>query len=135
MDRKLDAKLVKDFPLLFGDRHADMRTTCMCWGFSCGDGWYKLIRSVAERLEPLIEKYRKEYPDEDYPRASQVKEKFGRLRFYMTHATDEMYKIIDDAERLSDSICEECGKPGKLYSDGWCVTRCEPCLKKRRGYE
>ena len=118
MRKELDEKLVKDFPLLYKDRYADMRSTCMCWGFDCGDGWEPLIRSLSEKLEPLIQKLidenKEKYPKiiEDHPRASQVKEKFGTLRFYMMTSTDEMEDIIGEYERMSENICEFCGASG-----------------------
>lgn len=70
------------------------------------------------------------------PRASQVKEKFGTLRFYMTHSTEEMEAIIDIAVRRSSVTCEECGKPGKLVGGGWIYCRCRECFDKliERGY-
>ena len=62
-----------------------------------------------------------------HPRASQVKEKFGGLRFYMTHGTDEIFKLVNEAEALSYKTCEECGKPGEGRSDGWVHTLCDTC--------
>ena len=64
-----------------------------------------------------------------YPCASQVKEKFGLLRFYMTSATDEMYDLIREYENKSAHICEGCGAPGKLRGDTWYVTQCDGCAK------
>lgn len=130
MNKELDDKLCKDFPNLFVDRNASMRETCMCWGFP-GDGWYGLIREAAEKLEPLIVAIREQAPDESYfPRASQVKEKFGTLRFYMSSSTDEMEKIIDEAERKSAETCETCGSTGELRKGGWLVTLCDKCHNK-----
>lgn len=59
--------------------------------------------------------------------ASQVKEKFGTLRFYMSCETDEMSELIDRAEELSAKICETCGAPGELRNDGWLRTMCDDC--------
>lgn len=132
MNEKLDNQLCKDFPNLFCDRDASMRVTAMCWGFP-GDGWEKIIREAAEKLEPLILAYRKEYPDESFPHASQVKEKFGTLRFYMTWETEEMAKIIEEAERKSFETCEDCGKEGKLRRGGWLMTLCDDCHRKVNG--
>ena len=58
MSPELDKKLCEDFPELFRDRHGDMRTTAMCWGFSCGDGWEPLIRSLCETLMSDVTKSR-----------------------------------------------------------------------------
>jgi hypothetical protein len=173
MNEKLDKKLCKLAPHLFGDRYADMRTTAMCWGFEVGDGWYDLLAEAAVKLEPLCKAEHDKYahlekpwykhvrtvlyktakitplfkalywlinklipnlnnPFHWYgggPRASQIKEKFGTLRFYMTYATDAMYAITDRAEKQSSVTCEECGKPGKLRGRGWVYTRCAKCWK------
>jgi len=217
MDRNLDEQLVKDFPLLFADRSADMQTTCMCWGFP-GNGWEPLLRKLASKLEPLVQEWIKsngvgtcmcghEWGEHnqrshqccghmdrlslfkiqryggyspsknkvkaffqrvwwhnfwrfrhwlwrvsiwiaqhtplyeakycnctkyivDHPRASQVKEKFGTLRFYMTTGSNEMYNLIDEAEKESAKTCEFCGKPGKLRSGGWLLTLCDECATK-----
>lgn len=242
MDKDLDLDLVEKHPLLFADRGRSMMESCMCWGFP-GNGWYPLIKELADKLEPLIEKWVEENPrcdcnhcgckyfahrsmpsgkricttvhelpyrlfkpqfscsipqwkrdlkqawkgndwssksrvtrfrkalkqlfeqDWDYtkyrfkskaqrvcniwyklgikekvpcqciewesrhPRASQVKEKFGTLSFYMSSATDEMYKLISEAERKSGETCEDCGAPGKRRGGGWIVTMCDSCAK------
>lgn len=129
MKKELDEKLCKDFPLTFADRHASMQATAMCWGFP-GDGWYGIIREAAEKLEPLIAAYKKEFEEDSAPRASQVKEKFGTLRFYLSHGTDEMYKIVEDAEIKSAKVCENCGEKGKLRREGWWRTLCTKCNKE-----
>lgn len=129
MKEELDNKLCTDFPNLFADRRAPMQVTCMCWGFP-GDGWYGIIREAAEKLEPLIVAYKKENPDQDFPRASQVKEKFGTMRFYMTTETEEMDRIVSEVERKSAETCEGCGQKGELRKGGWLVTLCDECYHK-----
>lgn len=119
----LDEALCRDFPNLYADRHA--RGSCMVFGLSVGDGWEPLIRKLSERLEQLI----LEVPEdkrESY-RASQVKEKFGSLRFYMTASSKEMEDAITLAEDECSSICEECGEPGKIRHLGWSRTNCDAC--------
>lgn len=49
------------------------------------------------------------------------------LRFYMTTETDEMSWFIDEAERKSYSICEECGEKGKTRPTGWISVMCYGC--------
>jgi ribosomal protein S14 len=67
-----------------------------------------------------------------WPRASQVKEKFGTLRFYMTFETDEMSTIINKAESQSSKTCEACGRPGKIRGKYWLSTRCLRCWRKEQ---
>lgn len=65
-----------------------------------------------------------------YPMASQVKEKFGRLHFYMTFATEEMWNLIEEAEELSTHVCEFCGDSGETRDTSWIRTLCDDCYKK-----
>lgn len=58
------------------------------------------------------------------PIATQVKEKFGGLRFYVSGASDKQYNYISFAESMSYRTCEECGAQGRLYTDGWHKTLC-----------
>lgn len=68
----------------------------------------------------------------NHPCAIQVKSKLAGLRFYMTSGTDEMYKLIHDAEEKSYHICEVCGAGGKLRDDRyWIETLCDNCEKNR----
>ena len=129
MDEKLDAKLVAEFPNLYADRHASMQETCMCWGFTHGDGWYQIVYDLSAKLEALI----LALPEADRKdcKASQVKEKFGGLRFYMDSATDEMRALIHEAESLSFKTCEVCGKPGERRGGGWISTLCDEHAKKK----
>jgi hypothetical protein len=89
-------------------------------------------RSVSRLIEWMAIELGLRNPDPWWPRASQVKEKYGTLRFYMTSGTDEMYAITDKAERQSSVTCEFCGKPGKLRGRGWLYTRCAPCWKREQ---
>lgn len=65
-----------------------------------------------------------------YPRASQIKEKYGTLRFYMTCETDKMDSYITVAEHASESTCETCGKGGQMRGKGWYYTACKEHSKK-----
>lgn len=57
--------------------------------------------------------------------ATQVKEKFGGLRFYINGGDDEIDAAITFAEMLSERTCEVCGAPGKQRGGGWISTRCD----------
>jgi len=80
----------------------------------------------------------------------QIKEKYGTLRVYWNFEEiknyeeiksklknpdeldeyinkyhDRIESVIDFCEYLSSKTCEVTGKPGKLYTDGWCRTLCD----------
>lgn len=96
----------------------------------CNSGWFDLINELSNKLEKLIIKFKLEdndSPEALYPRASQVKEKFGKLHFYMTTETDEMAEVIEEAEKKSTEICECCGKEGVILQASWLTCLCENC--------
>lgn len=68
-----------------------------------------------------------------WPRASQIKEKYGTLRVDMTSETEEMSAIIKIAQQKSTKTCEKCGNPGKWRGKYWFYTRCAPCWKRMKG--
>lgn len=61
----------------------------------------------------------------ELPRATQVKEKFGGLRFYVTRANTEEESYLYFAELMSTHTCEVCGSPGKSQGKGWIRTLCD----------
>ena len=72
---------------------------------------------------------------ERIPVASQVKEKFGGLRFYVDRASEKHYNYITFAENMSYRTCEECGNAGTHYSFGWHQTLCDKHADERYGKE
>jgi hypothetical protein len=68
-------------------------------------------------------------PVEEQPnfRASQVKEKFGTLRFYMSMGNDAIWAATEEAESKSALICESCGQPGSMRGGGWLKVECDGC--------
>lgn len=127
MKQDFDDRLVRTFPLLYKDRTADASVTCMCWGFECRDGWYDILWRLSSRLEPLVSEWISQNPElaDAHPRASQVKEKHGTLRFYMTFETEAMSSLIDAAEQESGVTCDVCGQPGVLRGTSWLYTACD----------
>jgi len=95
-----------------------------CKYFECGDGWFELIKDLSDKLNQLI------LIDECSCRASQVKEKYGTLRYYMDTETDAMSELIRLAEKQSHTICEICGEAGKLREGRWISTLCDKCATK-----
>lgn len=51
MKKENDEFLVNKFPKIFADRFGDMKTTAMCWGFDCGDGWFGIIHDLCESIQ------------------------------------------------------------------------------------
>jgi hypothetical protein len=165
MKTELQEKLFSKYPKIFGDRTKPMTETCMCWGLEVGDGWYDLIDVLCEALTYTystsvqvdeedgkrlgIKPYKWELENNYYftvepPQviATQVKEKYGTLRFYYRFDLDEkiislletkkypdLQRIIDRysdyingvvhfAETASGRTCEATGQSGELHAQG-----------------
>lgn len=87
------------------------------------EGWNNLITELSVQLEQEILQLPEEERDRYY--ATQIKEKFGGLRFYMSKKTQIMKDLVQKAEEKSITICEECGEAGSLQRDGcWWRTVC-----------
>jgi hypothetical protein len=182
MEKKLDELLCKKYPKLFRDRNAPMTQTCMCWGFSHGDGWFNIISNLCANIQAHIDgeaKQRKQAlaynkmlaqaktgnwklfdtyykawkPNDpfvlarradvqtDTPRevpekphqvvVTQVKEKFGTLRFYYNGGDDYIRGLVSMAEAMSATTCEECGSAGILRPGGWVHTACDAHAERK----
>ena len=180
MRKELDEELCRKYPRIFRDRHAPMTQTAMCWGFECGDGWYKIIDMLCayiqshvrwlrqQRLEALLmnraltramkgdestlNRLPKWWRDQvlsnledlepqcfPVPRkmnvvATDVKEKYGALRFYVYGADEYVHGLIQMAEAMSMITCETCGSPGKERGGGWTRTLCDEHAKEQGYY-
>ena len=122
MTEEQENKLFEKYPKIFKQKDLDLRQTAMCWGISCGAGWYNIIDELCANIQWHVDQ--EKLPQVE---ATQVKEKFGGLRFYTNHEDDYIRGLIAMAESLSMKTCESCGNPGKQNNDGWIITLCEPC--------
>jgi hypothetical protein len=128
MKQELDDKLCMSYPEIFRDRYAAASTTSMCWGFECGDGWYTLIDRLCNDITLHLSQYTK--AEIDPVIATQVKEKFGGLRFYHNGGDAFVDAIVLFVESLSYKTCMFCGTTKNVgYTTGWITTCCENCFK------
>lgn len=139
-------KLVREFPELF-QKAGDIE-------FSINDGWYNIVRALCRLMSGDIsrEKYRLEYAIdnpgklkesieelekkvndalEKLPTISQVKEKFGTLRFYVNGANSEVENYITFAETMSGITCEVCGSPGTSRNTDWVRVLCDKHFREQ----
>lgn len=86
-------------------------------------GWDAIVEQLDTAILALDPGYR----------VSQVKTKFGELTFYtdlsleiQPDTAERIYALVLAAERESRSVCESCGRPGKIRSiGGWLSTMCD----------
>ena len=88
--------------------------------FSCvGEGWHGILRNLVTAIKKSGEKSIS---------VSQVKEKFGGLRFYTNgNNTCTVDTLITNAEIASCRTCETCGNPGSIRGKGWVTCMCDDC--------
>lgn len=83
-----------------------------------GKGWERLVDVLYDALPLGVF-------------VSDVKEKFGSLRFYFyvtlggAAEASHFDKLVDSIETASLCICEMCGKSGELRDLPWTKTLCE----------
>ena len=121
MNAKNTAYLIGRYPILYQGHEWPLTQNLMAFGFECGDGWFKIIDQLSADITALDKR------DGTTTIATQVKEKFGGLRFYIQSGSDAVFALIDEAEALSERTCEMCGEPGKLRGKGWVSTLCDSC--------
>lgn len=146
MNYELEKQLADDFPHFFAALKrrtlhdlpdiltADLRMLepIEAFGIECGDGWYGLIRRLAESSDASCA--------ESGSYCVQLKEKFGTMRCYMSQtlrvvprdssAGDDKSErdTFGEIESESERTCEKCGAEGKLRNhNGWYTTRCDEC--------
>lgn len=126
MKRQLEEKLFTTFPDIFkveGPNRMYLRYV------EHGDGWFNLLFKLCENIQTELDGW--DAKDREEFHVLQVKEKFGGLRFYVSHSNDVINNLIDEAEGESFKTCEECGGEAKRGNLGhWICTLCEPCKEK-----
>lgn len=95
------------------------------WRPPVGPGWFPLLYRALSEIDALV------VPGETEFKVGQIKEKFGTLRFYVDvsgppEIVEKINAIADQAERETETTCEECGKLGKTsdWHDGYYQTLC-----------
>jgi len=126
MDIELQSKLREKYKWLnksVGDNYP-----YPMFGIECGNGWYGLLDDLCFDIDRVLTG-NPELEKNFY--VAQIKEKFGGLRFYVYGADDEIMNRINNAEKKSFTICEDCGKKGKeITIRGWIMTLCDACKEK-----
>ena len=155
-------KLLTRYPLLFKAATEEGNQSPFAhFGFECDVGWYDIIDCACGILyskywtfdemvkyweekkqsrpgpedDETIEKYKlqRQQAIDQMPVVSQIKEKFGGLRFYVDNGNENVYAVANYAEALSYRICEVCGNTGKTYRTGWHKTLCPKHATEKYG--
>jgi hypothetical protein len=115
-------------------------------GFCIGPGWYQIIRSLCGNIQAHINSvdcartslvlrnpWNRPIPKQ-VPQVivTQIKEKFGGLRFYHDGGDDMVEGMVHMAESWAAHTCETCGNHGVGRSvGGWLTTLCDMHYNER----
>ena len=97
------------------------------------EGWLPVIDKLCACIQHYIDYHVSYTKDGQYKPAqvtcSQMKEKFGGLRFY-TDGHDEVVEgMIKMAESMCDDKCQDCGSEEDLgMTSGWITVLCRNCV-------
>lgn len=155
MNKELENKLADAFPFMRIEEQevgGRINNPYSAFGCECSDGWYELLYGLCSEITEAYQRYNQPVDIE----IDQVKEKYGTLRFYYHHKKaeensgsvdypggvirfipivnvlhQETADIVEKWEGKSETVCENCGKPGTLREDlSWIRTLCDDCCKK-----
>jgi hypothetical protein len=138
----LNQELLTKYPRIFHSRTD--------YWIACGDGWCSIIDTLCLNIQQRIDwnckarvaaylynrQFRHKHSEIDFKtipnkipqvRASQVKEKFGGLRFYFRGGDAVIDGMVQMAESMSLITCDVCGNVANSSANnrGWVKTRCK----------
>jgi hypothetical protein len=117
--QKYDAfakQMEERFPKMFAEPYG---------GFCCGEGWWPILTNLCANIQHHLDWKNKTAEVVTQVTVTQIKEKFGGLRFYYDGGDDYINGMVQMAEVWADASCETCGAPGKRREGGWIKTLCD----------
>ena len=120
MKEQLTNYLRETYPDILGDVYIE-----------CGDGWFLILNGAFQEMMSI--KSFPRFKDAAYPQVTQIKEKFGSMRFYIDPLEggmeyfDRIYAVVNMAETLSSRTCESCGRAGFPRGERWIKCHCRWC--------
>jgi len=131
MNNQLKNNITSQFPSLFVK--ANGRDSIRY--ISCGQGWSQIILNLSKKLDGLV---RNSGVDEaDWPKVIQIKEKFGKLCYYVNGdaGIENFHTTITEAEALANKCCENCSESDLVETKAWGTTSwqktlCQSCGDK-----
>lgn len=139
MKNELQQQLIDKYPKIFQLDESRRLEPFPMFGIECGDGWYDLLDRLCGLIQNHIDWRNKqrdmflknnphnvEIPEEiSQVTVSQIKEKFGTLRFYYDGGDEYIHGLVSMADTMSGVICEVCGERGQFRGRGWYYTACD----------
>ena len=93
-------------------------------GIECAAGWWPIIASLCASIQHHIDWKNQQSQPVPQVTVTQIKEKFGGLRFYYDGGDEYISGLVTMAAGWASHACEECGSQGVLRHGGWLKTLC-----------
>jgi hypothetical protein len=116
---QFEKRLTDKYPAMFSQPYG---------GIAVGEGWWPIIESLCGNIQHYlnwINKNHEKHPVVEQVVVTQVKEKFGGLRFYYDGGDDRVIGMVRMAESWADKTCEDCGVPATKKTGGWIKNVCD----------
>lgn len=114
--------LTEKYPWVRIDGSSDLFT----WLDDIPDGWRM---AFGEQFCEDFQRVYETFPDEvkeDFM-IVEIKEKWGGLRIYCSHETQELEDVLDKYEKLSYKTCIKCGAPAECMTSEYVLPLCKNC--------
>ena len=103
------------------------------WGIP--DTWIQLVDDLCGAIQSHVDHWKIWDKDGEHRcsqvKCTQVKEKFGSLRFYYSGGDAQVDGMVSLAAHMSYYICIDCGSREHLgRTEGWVSTKCQSCAEK-----
>lgn len=98
------------------------------WKNAFGEQWAKEVQEAINKMPINFQK-------DAY--IMDIKEKWGQLRIFLSVCSEELEEVLQKYEKLSESVCMQCGKSKTRGFGGWFSYLCKDCeqeLKNLRGW-
>ena len=103
-------------------------------GFAVGEGWWPIVEALCSNIQHYlnwINMNHEKHPVVEQVVVTQIKEKFGGLRFYYDGGDDRVIGMVRMAESWADAVCEDCGAPATKKTRGWIRNVCDKHFEER----
>lgn len=130
-------EIIAKYPKIFAPYEGNPKN---CNWYGVPKGWLPIIDDLCGCIQNYIDNFR-QYIDGKKVVAEQViciqmKEKFGRLRFYTNGHNDIIEGMINYAEYLCDNTCDRCSSREDLgMTTRWISVCCRKCAEKEERVE
>jgi hypothetical protein len=130
-------QLIQKYPKIF--QQYEGNPGMVNW-FGVPDGWLPVIDKLCGSMQRYIDNHISYTKNGEYRPAqvtcSQMKEKFGGLRFY-TDGHDEVVEgMINMAEYICSYTCQECGSEDNIgHTSGWITVLCQNCARDKHNWK